>query len=198
MGYQAGKRQGQGILGARGKGQGVNMRGKGQGARGKENLVPRRVADHASSSVRHVPLATHHAPPCPLPLAPCPCRAWRAWRGFTLIELLVVLSIIALLLSLAVPRYFHHVDRAKEAVLRENLATLRDAVDQYHADTEQWPDSLDALVDKHYLRAVPKDPVTDSQDTWILVPPQDGASGVYDIKSGATGVGADGQSYEEW
>lgn len=118
-------------------------------------------------------------------------------RGFTLVELLVVLAILATLLALAAPRYFQHVERSKEAVLRENLATLRDAIDQYHADTGRWPESLAALVDKRYLRAVPIDPVTERNDTWIEVPPSEG-SGVQDVRSGAEGKGLDGTPYAEW
>ncbi len=118
-------------------------------------------------------------------------------KGFTLVELLVVLSIIALLLSLAVPRYFQHVDRAKEAVLRENLATLRDALDQYNADKGRWPDSLEALAQEHYLRAVPTDPITERNDTWRLEPGEQGG-GVRDVKSGAQGEGADGKFYADW
>ncbi|MEW5769457.1 MAG: prepilin-type N-terminal cleavage/methylation domain-containing protein [Pseudomonadota bacterium] len=122
----------------------------------------------------------------------------RVQNGFTLIELLVVLSVIALLLTLAAPRYFQHIDRAKEAVLKENLATMRDAIDQYHADTNTWPDSLPALVERHYLRAVPKDPITDSDQTWQEIPATDGGQGVYDVKSGAEGAAADGRAYAEW
>lgn len=129
--------------------------------------------------------------PCPLPLAPRPSK------GFTLVELLVVLSIIALLLSLAAPRYFQHVDRSKEAVLRENLATLRDALDQYHADKGRWPDSLETLAQEHYLRAVPSDPITGRNDTWTTQPGEEGR-GVRDVRSGAEGVGADGKPYADW
>ncbi len=118
-------------------------------------------------------------------------------RGFTLVELLVVLAIIATLLALAAPRYFQHVERSREAVLRENLATMRDAIDQYHADTGKWPASLTALVDRRYLRAVPLDPITESSRTWIEVPPP-GEAGVQDVRSGAEGVGLDGTSYSEW
>lgn len=119
-------------------------------------------------------------------------------NGFTLIELLVVLAIIGLLLSLAAPRYFQHVDRSREAVLKENLATVRDAIDQYHADTGQWPVNLESLVEKRYLRKLPMDPVTDSTETWIIVPPGDNQEGVYDLHSGAEGEGADGKPYAEW
>lgn len=121
-------------------------------------------------------------------------------RGFTLIELLVVLAIIATLLALATPRYFQHVERSREAVLRENLATTRDAIDQYLADKGTWPDSLQALVEARYLRAVPLDPITNSAETWLIVPPpgQDSLVGrVYDIRSGAEGRTLDGQSYAD-
>jgi general secretion pathway protein G len=119
-------------------------------------------------------------------------------KGFTLVELLVVLAIIATLLTLAVPRYFQHVERSKEAVLRENLATLRDAIDQYHADKGTWPDSLQTLAEARYLRSVPQDPITESDETWLPVPPPDGGPGVYDVRSGAQGQSTDGQSYGDW
>ena len=119
-------------------------------------------------------------------------------RGFTLIELLVVLAIIATLLTLAVPRYFQHVERSKEAVLRENLATVRDAIDQYHADVGTWPPTLETLAEKRYMRAVPVDPITEQADTWQITPPPDGEAGVYDIRSGAEGIGLDGQAYSDW
>lgn len=119
-------------------------------------------------------------------------------RGFTLIELLVVLAIIATLLSLAVPRYFQHVKRSQEAVLRENLATVRDAIDQYHADTGIWPPTLDSLAERRYLRTVPTDPLTERTDTWQVVLPPDGGTGVYDLHSGAEGTGLDGRAYADW
>ena len=120
-------------------------------------------------------------------------------RGFTLIELLVVLSILALLLSIAVPRYYGSLDKSKEAVLKENLFQLRDAIDKYHADKGKYPESLDALATDKYLRRVPLDPITDSTTTWVVVPPADPQkSGVYDIKSGAPGKGRDGSEYSQW
>lgn len=119
-------------------------------------------------------------------------------RGFTLIELLVVLAIVATLLTLAVPRYFQHVERSKEAVLRENLATVRDAIDKYHADAGTWPPTLGSLAEKRYIRAVPTDPITERSDTWQVIPPPQGESGVYDIRSGAEGTGLNGQPYADW
>lgn len=120
-------------------------------------------------------------------------------RGFTLIELLVALAIIALLLSLVVPRYFGSLTRAEEAVLKENLALMRDAIDKHYADTGRYPSSLDELAAKKYFRAVPADPITQSPATWILVPPADPQLGaVYDVKSGAKGAGRDGKPYEQW
>ena len=126
-------------------------------------------------------------------------RSRRTARGFTLIELLVVMTIIAVLLTIAVPRYFHSTDKAKEAVLRQDLAQFRIAIDQYHADRGKYPNQLEDLVEKKYLRNIPQDPVTESTATWIVVPPADSASGqVYDVKSGAQGAGIDGKQYSEW
>jgi general secretion pathway protein G len=120
-------------------------------------------------------------------------------RGFTLIELLVVLGIVALMLTLAVPRYFPSVDKSKEVVLADNLRNLRGLIDQYYGDTGRYPDSLDQLVEKKYLRALPRDPVTDSDSTWIIIPPEDSLKGsVYDIKSGAPGNDRSGKPYADW
>ena len=120
-------------------------------------------------------------------------------KGFTLIELLVVLGIIALLLTLAVPRYFPTVDAAKETVLTDNLRNMRDVIDQFYADRGRYPDTLEQLVEKKYLRALPVDPVTDSSATWILVPPVDSSKGaIYSIRSGAPGNGRNGKPYSEW
>jgi len=119
--------------------------------------------------------------------------------GFTLIELLVVLGIVALMLTLAVPRYFPSVDKSREVVLADNLRNLRGLIDQYYGDTGRYPDSLDQLVEKKYLRALPRDPVTDSDSTWIIVPPEDGLKGnVYDIRSGAPGNDRSGKPYADW
>ncbi|KPK03364.1 MAG: type II secretion system protein G [Betaproteobacteria bacterium SG8_39] len=119
--------------------------------------------------------------------------------GFTLIELLVVLAIIATLLMLAVPRYFASEDRAKEAVLKENLYQVRDAIGKYYADKGKYPESLETLASEKYLRAVPLDPITDSAATWVRVPPQDPQqSGVADVKSGAPGQARDGTLYGDW
>lgn len=119
--------------------------------------------------------------------------------GFTLIELLVVMAIIATLLTLAVPRYFGSVERSKEAVLKQDLATLRETIDKFYGDTGRYPDTLETLVTKKYLRAVPVDPFTESTATWILVPPQDPKNGlVYDVRSGAQGAAQDGTSYADW
>jgi len=120
-------------------------------------------------------------------------------RGFTLIELLVVLGIVALLLTLAVPRFFPSVDRTKETILAENLRTTRAVIDQFHADTGRYPESLEQLVDKKYLPRLPFDPVADSDASWIVVPPEDLSRGnVYDIRSGAEGKGHNGKPYSEW
>lgn len=120
-------------------------------------------------------------------------------RAFTLIELLVVLSIVATLLLLVAPRYFQHETQARETVLRENLRLVRLVIDQFHADRGRYPDSLQELVDLHYLKALPLDPITGAADTWRLEPPPDGPSGsVYDIRSGAPGTDRHGQAYADW
>lgn len=120
-------------------------------------------------------------------------------NGFTLIELLVVMTIIALLLTIAVPRYFHSIEKSKETVLRDNLSILRDALDKYYGDTGKYPDALADLVTNKYLRRIPPDPLTQSDTTWISVAPADPAQGaVYDVKSGAPGKAPDGSLYADW
>jgi general secretion pathway protein G len=119
--------------------------------------------------------------------------------GFTLIELLTVLAIIAVLLTLALPRYFGSVDKSKEVVLKENLQQMRDAISRYHADRGRYPESLEALAAERYLREVPLDPVTDSTRTWLVVqPPDPQTGGVYDVRSGAPGQAKDGSEYLQW
>ena len=120
-------------------------------------------------------------------------------KGFTLIELLVVLGIIALLLTLAVPRYFPSVDKTKETILADNLRSTRAIIDQFYGDTGRYPDSLEQLVEKKYLRALPVDPITEKTDSWIIVAPDDVTKGsVADIKSGAPGNDRSGKPYSEW
>ena len=107
-------------------------------------------------------------------------------RGFTLIELLVVMSIIGVLLTIAVPRYFHTIRRSKETVLRHDLSVVRESIDKYYADLGEYPEALAALVDKHYIRSVPVDPFTRSASTWLMVPSDDpDHPGVRDIHSEA-------------
>lgn len=119
--------------------------------------------------------------------------------GFTLIELLVVLAIIATLLTIAVPRYFGSVDKSKEAVLKEDLYQLRDAIGKYYGDRGKYPESLETLAAQRYLRKVPVDPFTESSSTWLMLPPADPEKGgVYDVRSGAPGKASDGTAYADW
>jgi general secretion pathway protein G len=124
--------------------------------------------------------------------------------GFTLIELMVVLSLIIVLASMAMVQYRRTIIFSKEAVLRDDLAKMRDAIDQYYADKNQYPASLSALATDGYLREIPKDPITDSSSTWQEVPAEPDASnpiatpGVYDVKSGAEDTALDGSKYSEW
>ena len=119
--------------------------------------------------------------------------------GFTLIELLVVMAIIATLLSIVAPRYFSAIDKAKEAVLRQDLKIMRDAIDQFYADSGKYPLDLEELEDRPDLSSIPNDPMTESNETWIVMPPpNDDEDGVYDVHSGFTGRALDGTFYEEW
>lgn len=124
----------------------------------------------------------------------------RSKSGFTLIELLVVMAVIATLLTIAVPRYFQHLDRAREASLRESLAVMRDAIDKFHGDTGRYPEALDELVSKRYLRKIPPDPITESSETWVAIAPPDepGQLKLWDVRSGAEGRGANGSDYATW
>jgi general secretion pathway protein G len=123
----------------------------------------------------------------------------RRRAGFTLIELLVVLGIVALLLTLAVPRFFPSIDSARETILADNLRNTRAVIDQFYSDTGRYPESLDQLVEKKYLRNLPLDPITESNASWIVVPPEDGAKGgVFNVKSGAPGTDRKGKPYADW
>ncbi|MBW8371937.1 MAG: type II secretion system GspH family protein [Thiobacillus sp.] len=123
----------------------------------------------------------------------------RQKSGFTLIELLVVMAVIATLLTLAAPRYFASLEKSREAVLQANLTLMRQTLDKYYGDKGKYPEALDELVDSKYLRSVPADPITESNMTWITVPPpQPEMGGVYDVKSGAQGTARDGSAYLDW
>ncbi len=128
----------------------------------------------------------------------------RSAGGFTLIELMVVLALISVLAAMGVVQYRNAVLRTKEAVLSEDLFRMRDAIDQYYADKAKYPASLDALVTDGYLRQVPKDPITNSTDTWQTVPSEPdpanptGGIGIVDVKSGAEGTSLDGRPYAEF
>jgi general secretion pathway protein G len=119
--------------------------------------------------------------------------------GFTLIELLVVMAVIAILLTLAVPRYFASLEDSREAVLQANLGLMRQTLDKYYGDKGRYPDALDELVASRYLRSVPADPITESRLTWVVVPPPlPEMGGVYDVRSGAQGTARDGSAYQDW
>ena len=120
-------------------------------------------------------------------------------HGFTLVELLVVMVLISLLLTIAAPRYFSSLDKSKETVLRQNLSLTRASLDKYYGDMGKYPDSLEMLVTKKYLRKLPFDPVTESTTTWIIIAPEEiDKGGVFDIKSGAPGNASDGSAYSDW
>jgi general secretion pathway protein G len=125
-------------------------------------------------------------------------------RGFTMIELLVVMTLIVILATMGMTQYKTSQVYAREAVLKEDLFRLRDAIDQYYADKGQYPSTIDALVSDGYLRKVPEDPFTKSNSSWQTVPAEpDPANptaepGVYDIKSGSDQTALDGTKYAEW
>jgi general secretion pathway protein G len=139
-----------------------------------------------------------------------------ARRGFTLIELLVVLAIVALLASIAAPRYVRSLEVARERALKTSLVTMRDAIDQYAADHARWPESLQALAAARYLREVPEDPLTGQRDSWLGISAVEAAPGdpgdangtgparhaagpgISDVRSGAGGRGSDGRLYADW
>jgi general secretion pathway protein G len=118
-------------------------------------------------------------------------------RGFTLIEILIVLALIGILASIAVPVYTAHLVKTREAVLLEDLFQMRDAIDKYYSDKGVYPPSLDALVESKYIRSVPVDPFTGASDTWEEVLADNG-SGVFDLHSGSDKVGRNGTNYYDW
>ncbi len=118
--------------------------------------------------------------------------------GFTFVELMVVMAIIALLISIALPRYFDGLKHAKEAVLHEDLANMRSAIDHFYADKAVYPNTLDDLVNLRYLRFIPVDPVTERADTWQTDMPPDKSSHVYDVHSGSNDISTDGTPYSTW
>jgi prepilin-type N-terminal cleavage/methylation domain-containing protein len=149
----------------------------------------------------------------------------RSVRAFTLIELLAVLAIVALMLTIAAPRYIDHVERSRETALKSSLKVIREALDKFEADVGRPVSSIEELVDRRYLSAIPIDPITDRRDTWVVLTASevnalrqlpsatasaraepdsrgqrgaDAAEGVADVRSGAAGVGRDGRPYKEW
>jgi len=125
-------------------------------------------------------------------------------RGFTMVELLVVISIIVILAAMGMAQYRNSVIRAREAVLKEDLFRMRDAIDQYYADKMKYPSGLEDLVTDGYLRELPVDPFTNSKDTWQAVNAEPNVNdttsqpGVYDVKSGSDATSMDGTPYSDW
>lgn len=145
--------------------------GEKPGVRGQESGVSKPATDHR-------PLATE--------------------AGFTIIEIMIVLTIIGILLAIAQPQFQQYTIRAKEAVLKENLFTIRDVIDQHYADRNRYPDTLDDLVANRYIRQVPDDPFTRSSETWVTIPPDTEESGIFDVHSGSDLIALDGTPYNEW
>ena len=124
----------------------------------------------------------------------------RGARGFTLIELIVVMAIVALLTSLAAPRYLRSLDVARERALQSTLVTVRDAIDQFAADKGRYPDSLQELARARYLRELPQDPLTGRRDSWVALRPAPGSAlrgALADLRSGAAGRASDGRLYAD-
>lgn len=128
----------------------------------------------------------------------------RSQRGFTMIEVMVVMALIVILASMGLVQYRQSIVRSQEAVLKEDLFRLRDAIDQYYADKNQYPSGLESLVSDGYLRQLPKDPFTKSETTWQTVQAEPDPNnltaepGIYDVKSGSDATALDGSKYAEW
>jgi general secretion pathway protein G len=131
-------------------------------------------------------------------------RLRAADRGFTMIELTVVLAILVILAAMGMAQYRGSVIHAREAVLKEDLFGMRDAIDQYYADKGQYPSTLDALVSDGYMRRVPEDPFTKSNSTWQTIPAEPdpnnptAEAGIYDVKSGSDATSLNGEKYADW
>jgi general secretion pathway protein G len=119
--------------------------------------------------------------------------------GFTMIELMVAMAIVAVMLTVAAPRYFSNIDKTKEAVLREDLYILRDAIDKFYADKNKYPEQLADLVTEKYLRSIPVDPYTRSSNSWVVLPPEDGSLGaIANVRSAAPNKANDGTWFKDW
>ena len=133
-----------------------------------------------------------------------PTAAWADSRGFTMIEMLVVMTLIVVLASMGMTQYRNSVTRAEEAVLKENLFRMNDAIDQYYADKNKWPSDLSSLATEGYIREIPVDPMTQSKDTWTTTQAEPDANnpaaeiGIYSVKSGSDRIALDGTRYSEW
>jgi general secretion pathway protein G len=124
-------------------------------------------------------------------------------KGYTLLELMIVVAIVGILVSLAIPNFQQSAMKAKETALKQNLFTMRAVLDQYYADRGDYPDSLESLVEAQYLRSIPMDPFTKSSTTWAEIFEEqeegdDSPTGVYDIKSGSDAMAVNGTPYKEW
>ncbi len=132
---------------------------------------------------------------------PSPHATARKWRGFTLIELIVVMAIVGLLAAIAAPRYFNSLERAREASLRSSLAVMRQAIDRFASDQGRYPDSLQELVARQYLRQTPEDPFTGRRDSWVPVaaaPDSAVAGALADVRSGSAGRSPQGDLHADW
>ena len=130
-------------------------------------------------------------------------RDWGRAHGWTLIELTIVISLITVLSTIALVGYSNAVARSREAVLKEDLFRMRDAIDQHYADLGEYPPELYALVSAGYLRSIPEDPITRSSDTWVVVPAEPDPAdpfvqGVFDVRSGSEALALDGTAYSGW